>query len=249
MTVAVYAAYVFDLDGTLYRGSEPIEHAVSAVERVLGEGAKVAYLTNNSTQTRGSFVTKLGKMGFPVTEEMVWNSSLGAALYCVAEGYKTAHVLGEPGLKQTLSEYGITETTGTPDVVIVGLNRAVTYQDIAEASDWVRAGVPFLATNRDATFPLEGGRFIPGAGSVVAAVETAGGVTPFTVGKPNPYLLELILETNRLDASEVLVIGDRMDTDIEAGRRAGCATLLALTGVESSAPEGQSSVADLRHLA
>lgn len=247
--MAAYAAYVFDLDGTLYRGSEPIPHAVSAVERVMGEGARVVYLTNNSTQTRGSFVAKLGKMGFPVTEEMVWNSSLGAALYCAAQGYKTAHVLGEPGLKQTLSEYCISETNGTPDVVIVGLNRSLTYQDIAEASDWVRAGVPFVATNRDATFPLEGGRFIPGAGSVVSAVETAGGVTPFTVGKPNPYLLELILDTNRLHRSEVLVIGDRMDTDIEAGRRAGCSTLLVLTGVESFAPDGQTSAPDLRHLA
>lgn len=247
--MAAYAAYVFDLDGTLYRGSEPIEHALDAVERVLSEGAKVFYLTNNSTQTRGSFVSKLGKMGFPVTEEMVWNSSLGAALYCVAEGYKSAHVLGEPGLKQTLSEYGIAETTGTPDVVIVGLNRSLTYQNIAEASDWVRAGVPFVATNRDATFPLEGGRFIPGAGSVVAAVETAGGVTPFTVGKPNPYLLELILKTNRLDPNDVLVVGDRMDTDIEAGRRARCPTLLVLTGVESYAPDGQAAAVDLRHLA
>lgn len=247
--MAAYAAYVFDLDGTLYRGSEPIDHAVSAVERVIGEGAKVFYLTNNSTQERGSFVTKLGKMGLPVTEEMVWNSSLGAALYCAAQRYKTAHVLGEPGLRQTLSDYGISETGGTPDVVIVGLNRSLTYQNIAEASDWVRAGVPFVATNRDATFPLEGGRFIPGAGSVVAAVETAGGVTPFTVGKPNPYLLELILETNRLDPSEVLVIGDRMDTDIEAGLQAGCPTLLVLTGVESAAPEGQASAVDLRHLA
>ena len=112
----------------------------------------------------------------------------------------------------------------------------------------IRAGQTFVATNPDTTYPMEGGRLIPGAGSIVAAIRTCSGTEPYIVGKPNPYLVQLILADSNSNASEALVVGDRVDTDLLSGEMAGCPTHLVLTGVTSQPPDGQSYSEDLRGL-
>lgn len=234
-----YRLYIFDLDGTLFRGEEPIPGAVEAVLRLRETGAGIRYLTNNSSQTRSFYAEKLVRMGFQAYPEEVYSSATGTAVHLNERGLKSAFVVGEPGLKQTLTESSIEVTDSNPHAVVVGICKSFTYDLMNQAMQHIRAGAAFVATNADPTYPMEGGRFIPGAGSVVAAVKTCSEAEPFVVGKPNPFLVELILSDAGVTPTDALVVGDRMDTDIQAGRRAGCPTLLVLTGAMTIAPEGQ----------
>ncbi|AIE85275.1 HAD-IIA family hydrolase [Fimbriimonas ginsengisoli] len=241
--------YLFDLDGTLFRGNTPIPSAVKKVQELHRAGAIVRYVTNNSTQTREHFAAKLQGMGYPCEPAEVVSSGYGTGLFLANEGLKTAYVVGEPGLVATLAEHGI-ESTGdqNPDAVVVGLCRQFTYDLMREAMFRIRAGARFVATNPDATYPVEGGGLIPGAGSVVAAIQTCSETEPFVVGKPNPFLIQAALQEAGLAPEEALVVGDRLDTDIESGRSAGCPTFLVLTGVAASIPPGQQGGEDLSSL-
>ena len=254
-----YAGYLFDLDGTLYRGVEPIPHAVEAVRALKERGAKIGYLTNNSSQTRRFFAQKLTAMGFPAEPQDIGSSGIGTAELLRDWSIATSYVVGEPGLVETIREAGIAVVNADDrgetyyseervDAVVVGIHRQFTYQLMNGAMQCILKGGRFVATNPDSTFPLEGGRTVPGAGSIVAAVATCSGHEPFIVGKPNPYLVEMAASKFGLPASEILVVGDRDDTDLESGRRAGCPTHLVLTGVDGAPQAGQSWSEDLRAL-
>lgn len=244
-----YRGYIFDLDGTLFRGDEPIPKAVEKVRELHESGAVVRYVTNNSTQTREYFAQKLSRMGFAASPEEVVSSGVGTARYLQEHGYRTAFVVGESGLEATLAEYNIQSLKDLEvDTVVVGLCRQFTYEWLREAMIRIRAGAKFVATNPDTTYPVEGGGLIPGAGSIVAAVRAASGQEPVIIGKPDPFLTQTALDDAGLNASETLVVGDRMDTDIESGRRAGCDTFLVLTGVATELPEGQFGGLDLSYL-
>ncbi len=251
-----YPGYVFDLDGTLYRGAEPIPGAVEVVSELKARGAQVCYLTNNSSQTRSFFTEKLAEMGFPVTQDEISSSGLGTAALLSEWGVRSAYVVGEPGLVQTIREEGIEVVNADEDglvhsgivpaqAVVVGIHRSFNYPIMNGSMQCLLNGARFVATNRDSTFPLEGGRITPGAGSIVAGIATCSGQEPYVVGKPNPFLIELALRQMGLQASELLVVGDRDDTDLESGRRAGCDTHLVLTGIEKSAAPWQSFSPDL----
>lgn len=256
-----FSLAIFDLDGTLYRGGEPIPHAVETVRELRARGVQVRYLTNNSGQTRLFFAQKLTAMGFPCAVTDVWSSGLGAAMALASAGHRRVFIIGEPGLVQTLREAdvravnagesdGVTrlEKPAAADAVVVGICRRFSYDLMDSAMQEVRAGAAFYATNTDATYPLEGGRFIPGSGSLVAAVATCTGVQPTVIGKPNPFLVERILEETGVAASDCVLVGDRPETDLECGRRLGCQTHLVLTGVVSEPPSGQAFSPDLRGL-
>ena len=243
-----YALAIFDLDGTLFRGEEPIAGAVEAVARVRSSGTLIRYLTNNSSQLRETYAAKLRRLGFEVHVDEVYSSAIGAAAYLAAERLDRAFVVGEPGLKDSLSSAGLKVVQTDPNAVVVGICKSFTYDLLNSSMQFIRAGARFVATNGDPTYPVEDGKFIPGAGSIVEAIRTCAEAKPFVVGKPNPFLVELILGDADVAPSDTLVVGDRMDTDIEAGRRAGCSTMLVLTGATSVAPVGQNwlpSVADL----
>jgi 4-nitrophenyl phosphatase len=172
---------------------------------------------------------------------------------------RTALVVGEPGLVATLREGGVdvlnagddglvTADLVHPEAVVVGIHRTFHYGMMNSAMQALLLGARFVATNRDSTFPLEGGRLTPGAGSIVAGIATCGGKEPYVVGKPNPFLIELALKEMELSPADLLVVGDRDDTDLESGRRAGCPTHLVLTGVGKAGAHGQSVSEDLRAL-
>jgi 4-nitrophenyl phosphatase len=249
-----FGLYVFDLDGTLYRGESVIPNAVEAVARVRAGGGQIAYLTNNSSQTRQAFVDKLTRMGFEAHLNEIESSATGTATYLLEKGIKHVQILGEPGLAATLREAGIAveepdeEWSDRAEAVAVGIFRQLRYEHLAKAMASIRAGAHFVATNADSTFPMEGGRLIPGAGTIVRAVETCSGQSPFIVGKPNPFLIEHCIRKAGVSPAETLVVGDRLDTDIASGIAAGTPTLLVLTGVTETAPEGQRALNDLSQL-
>lgn len=249
-----YSLYVFDLDGTLWRGDEAIPDALEATERLRNGWAQIRYVTNNSSLTLDAYVSKLRKMGFQASVKEVVSSASATASYLQESGSRTIGVIGEPGLVETLRSFAL--ETWSPDddwpealdAVAVGIFRSATYTHLAKGMTAIRSGARFIATNADPTFPLEGGRLAPGAGSIVAAVRTCSESEPYVVGKPGPFLTELAMRGTGVSASQTLVVGDRMDTDIASGKAAGCATMLVLTGVTQDAPPGQPFVNTLAEL-
>lgn len=253
--------YVFDLDGTLYRGSSPIPHAVETVAELRRRGAMIRYLTNNSGATRADLVAKLRGMGFEAEPEETYTSALGAAELLGRHGIDTAFVVGEAGLFETLEQTGI-RTLGRERLssshpvsapvdpapaVVAAIARSLTYHWLDEALQHLLGGALFVAINRDATYPLET-RFQPGSGTMVAALAWGCGREPEVVGKPNPLMIERILSEAGVRAEETLVVGDRPETDLACGRNAGCATWQVLSGVSDRAEPGQPHSADLRAL-
>jgi phosphoglycolate/pyridoxal phosphate phosphatase family enzyme len=264
-----YGLYILDLDGTVYRGAEPIPGAADTISVLRADGSAIRFLTNNSGKTRSSLAEKLSAMGIACAPGEVWTSGVAAAMRCLERRWLSAFVVGEAGLVETLRESGIEvvnaddgdalfeaegsvsnvqEPTVRVDVVVAGICRAFTYRLMSDAMRQIRLGAKFLATNRDATYPLEGGRVEPGAGSIVAAIEACSGVVAEVVGKPSPTLIQLILKETGVDPGATLVVGDRFETDLEAGIAAGCDVVLALTGVTDAAPAGVAAVRDLREL-
>ncbi|MGC9003568.1 MAG: HAD-IIA family hydrolase [bacterium] len=227
--------FIFDLDGVIYRETQPLPGAREIVQKLRERGKRVVFLTNNSTKTRYQYKRKLSNIGIKADVEEIFTSAWGTALFLKQEGAKKALVIGEQGLKKELKRMGI-EITSLPerdvDYVVVGLDRHFTYRKLCNAFEAVRNGAKFLATNMDYTFPIED-KIVPGGGAIVASLRWALRMEPILIGKPSPFLLELIMNRYGVGKNETVIVGDRLDTDIEMGKRAGIKTILVLTGVTS----------------
>jgi 4-nitrophenyl phosphatase len=246
-----------DLDGVLYRGSEPVAGIAAVLTARAARADDVVYVTNNSMWYREDYVERIARMGAPVSADQIVSSPRATALYLRDHEPSIRHVLtvGASGMDRELEDAGFRvtragdigelirgggvegtdggdgwEAAGRPDAVVVGLDPKIDYLRLTVATDCIRAGARFIATNRDPVYPTE--RAVrPGAGSIVAAVEAASGVTPVSIGKPEPYLLEEAARVVGRDAREAIMIGDSLVTDIAAAIAVGARSVLMLTGV------------------
>lgn len=233
-----------DLDGVVYRGSEPVPGVAAVLVDRVAAGDVVVYCTNNSSRHRSEYLHQLASMGAPVELDRVFTSARATALELAAADppVRVAMVLGARGLARELRDAGIRPVPPTarglerdPDAVVVGIDRHLTYQRLAAAMQAVRDGARFVATNRDPVYPTADG-LVPGAGSMVAALETAARRAPdLVVGKPGPILFEAAARSVGRRPEEAVVIGDGVLTDIAAANRVGARSVLMLTGVTSRA--------------
>lgn len=237
-TLKRVSTFIFDLDGVIWRGNSPIEGAVASVERLRALGKRCFYATNNSSRAPQWFVERLQGMGIAAQPEEIVTSATATASY-VAHYFSNPRVfvVGEDGVQNLLRGIGAqvftlenVEETDAVEVVVAGIDRSFNYEKLKWAQAFILQGARFIATNRDATFPIEGG-VVPGAGSIVSAIETASGTVPVSLGKPEPQMLLEILAQFGLQKEEVAMVGDRLDTDIACGARAGIGTILVGTGV------------------
>lgn len=228
-----YKAICLDLDGTVYRGTEPIAEAVQFIAQAQKMGVDPYFITNNASMTRVQIQAKLASFDIKANIDRIMTSAIAAAKYCKKE-YEGASVMmiGERGLEEALEGEGIRLTKENPDVVMMGIDRDVTYAKLADACLAIRAGAHFIATNGDKAFPNERG-FVPGNGSFVALMETATGKKPVLVGKPESHMLEFIQQMGDYQKEEMIMVGDNYDTDIQAGIRFGIDTLHVASGVTS----------------
>lgn len=250
-----YDAFLFDLDGVLYRGSDPVPHAAASVARLRELGKRVAFVTNNSARTPSKVTERLRSVGVEADELEVETSALATASVLANRGVRQAFVIGGSGIIEGLGQAGIEVLAGEPagaDVVVVGWDRDADYTKLRVASVLVERGAALVATNADASFPAADGTKWPGAGALLAAIETTTGVRGEVIGKPYPPLLHTALE--RAGGGRPLLIGDRLDTDIAGAIGVGWDSMLVLTGI-STAPEAHTSstpptyiAADLREL-
>lgn len=230
---------IFDLDGVLYRRSEVIPDAPTTIARLREAGFECAFLTNNSAQTPQAVADRLTSLGMPTEPEEIQTSAQGAA-QIAAERFPdgSALAVGGPGIREALAEAGLRVFTSADpeqpvDVVVAGIDWEFTYATLARAQSAILDGALFIATNRDPRYPVENGRFLPGAGSLIAAIATASGVEPIVAGKPATPCIEALMIRFERKPKETLVIGDQLAMDILGGNLAGCRTALILTGVSS----------------
>ncbi|MCK4652532.1 MAG: HAD-IIA family hydrolase [Methanosarcinales archaeon] len=233
-------AYILDLDGVIYRGSNPIGGAVDAVNW-LQERTKVLFLTNNSTRSRRVVAARLDAAGIGCKEGDVITAGYAAAVYIRKRyGTGTVYPIGEAGLIEELTAQGH-EISEDAEFVVVGLDRDLSYEKLRIGHQNITNGARFIATNADPVLPTEDG-FVPGAGAIVRALETASGESPLVIGKPNQPIMDIVIDHLGIDASQCTVVGDRLDTDILAGIRCGMRTVLVLTGVETLDSLGRSDI-------
>ncbi|XID94434.1 HAD-IIA family hydrolase [Paenibacillaceae bacterium WGS1546] len=232
-------ALLFDLDGTLYRGDEPIPGAGDLIAGLQARGMLSLFVTNNSTRTPSEVAGHLRKLGIPAEKERVATSALAAADY-VRSVYPGAvtYAIGEGGLVEALREAGVRlwrrEGDGEASVVVQGLDRGLTYDRLAAGVRHLLNGAAFVQTNPDRLLPVNGG-FIPGAGSVGAVLQAATGIEPVVIGKPSRVLMDYALRLAGTEPERTWVIGDNPHTDLAAARDAGCPSILVLTGLCNAA--------------
>ena len=243
MLPSTIKALILDMDGVLWKGDAPIGDLSATFDRIRERGLKFMFATNNGTKTPEEYQKKLADLGVDVEAEQVVTSALGIAFMLERKFPRGTKIfmIGEEGIRVALEEKGFellsVENAPQAQAVVMGLDRSINFQKIAEATLLVRAGIPFYTTNTDRTFPIPRGE-IPGAGSWLAVITSATGVEPTVAGKPFPYLMELALERLGTSKEETLVVGDRLETDIAAGQAVGCPTALMLSGVSTRA-EGE----------
>jgi glycerol-1-phosphatase len=227
-----YDALFLDLDGVVYRGEGVIPAAAEALQELRRAGARVAFLTNNSSRTPDEVAETLQRMGVQALPGEILTSAVATAamLRRQARAGSTAFVIGERGIREALTAAGI-EVRDPPveatDLVVVGWDRSVDYDKLRTAALLVERGAQLVATNSDASYPAPDGLW-PGAGAILAAVTTTTRATATVVGKPNRPLFEAAAEA--ADAQYPLVVGDRLDTDIAGAAGMGWDSLFVLSG-------------------
>ncbi len=234
---AEYDTALLDLDGVVYAGGEAIEHAVEALETARDGGMRLAYVTNNASRTPLDVAALLTRLGVPAEAAEVITSAQAVARLIseqVPAGSRVLAVGGE-GLRVALRERGLEPVESAEDgpaAVVQGYDPKLGWEQLAEAAYAVGRGVPWFASNTDLTIPTGRGR-APGNGALVEVVRIAAGGRPQVAGKPLPPMhRETILRTG---ARRPLVVGDRLDTDIEGAHAGGVDSLLVLTGVTDAA--------------
>ncbi|MFC5232827.1 HAD-IIA family hydrolase [Pseudonocardia zijingensis] len=225
-----------DLDGTLYRGPSAVPGAVEAVRGAAERGVRTVYVTNNASRRPSAVAEHLAELGFAAhTEDVVASSQAAAAMLAdqLPAGARVL-VVGAEALAVEVTGRGLRVVTRADeaDAVVQGHSPETGWAQLAEATVAVRAGALWVACNLDPTLPTERGP-LPGNGAMVGVVRLATGQEPQVAGKPAPALLQEA--ARRSGAQRPLMIGDRLDTDIEGGRAAGMATLLVLTGISDAA--------------
>ncbi|URT70314.1 TIGR01457 family HAD-type hydrolase [Cytobacillus firmus] len=226
-----YKGYLIDLDGTMYRGTELISEAADFVKKLQELGLPYLFVTNNSSRTPGQVADKLVKFGIPAEERQVFTTSMATASY-IYEQQKDAsvYVIGEEGIREALSEKGLSFAEEHADFVVVGIDRSINYEKLSIACLAVRNGATFISTNGDIAIPTERG-LLPGNGSLTTVITVSTQTQPVFIGKPESIIMEQALKVLGTAKEETLMVGDNYDTDILAGMNAGMDTLLVHTGV------------------
>ena len=222
------------MDGVLWHGKDPIGNLPLIFNKIQKAGVIPLFGTNNSTRTPEDYRDHLAKLGVEIEPEQVITPAVGAANLFMKDFSINAriHIFGSRALKEYLQNAGFSLVDEKADIVLVSLDKEMTYQKVAVAMKLINEGARFYATNLDNVLISENG-WIPGGGVMVNAVQTCTGVSPIIIGKPNTIMMKIACQKTDLKPAEILAVGDRYDTDILGGLRAGCRTALVLSGVDS----------------
>lgn len=223
--------YLIDLDGTVYLGNKAIPEAKDFIEYLQKNHIPFLFVTNNATKTPESVQQLLFDIcDINVSPDTVYTSGMATTAY-LSQHYpnKSIYVIGEDALTSLISGAGFVLTEENPDIVVVGMDRSVTYDKLSIASIALNNGAAFIGTNPDKKIPTDRGQ-LPGAGSLIACLETATGIQPTIIGKPEPIIIEEALRKLNLNKDDVVMVGDNYETDILGAINFDMPSLMVLTG-------------------
>ncbi|MBO2594654.1 HAD-IIA family hydrolase [Shewanella algae] len=225
-----YNCYCFDLDGTIYLGSNEIKGAVEAVKNLTSIGKKIFYLSNNSSKNKSDYVKRLAKIGLESKEEQIVLSSDSTIRFLKRTGVKKVFVLGTRSLKKMILDENIDLCSHQPEFVVIGYDTELDYNKLVDACRLINGGVDFISTHCDPVCPSEHGP-IPDIGLLTRMIEETTGRKVYKVfGKPNSDVIEAVMEEHNITRDEIVMVGDRLYTDIEMANRAGVDSILVLSG-------------------
>lgn len=237
---------ILDLDGVVWVGSVPVPGSVATIQALRNGGVEIVFLTNDPRSSRADCAARLARLGVSAESSQIVTSGSALARYVhEAEGVEArVFAIGSPLFKAELAECGLilcqSRAARAATVVAVGAHDQFDYDELRTAAQVLRRGARLYAAGRDATFPMPDGPW-PGTGSIVAAVEVAGGTGAVIVGKPEPFVFELA-RSLLASCRRVAVVGDSLESDIAGGTRAGLVTILVLTGACTPADLAASSI-------
>jgi 4-nitrophenyl phosphatase len=223
--------FMLDMDGTFYLGDRLLEGALRFIDVLHEQNKRFLFLTNNSSKHRSQYAAKINHLGLPVSEEAVLTSGEATALY-LRKDHPGADLflVGTPSLEEEFRQYGFHLVQSCPQFLVLGFDTTLTYQKLWALCDFVRAGIPYIATHPDFNCPTENG-FMPDVGAMIAFVKASTGRQPdLVVGKPNRLIVEAAAIKMGLPIDQLAMIGDRLYTDIALGQTSGITTVLVLSG-------------------
>lgn len=224
--------FAFDLDGTIYTGNRLVEGAYEIVNYLRQRGAKVVFFTNSSTRSVQQVYDKLKRMGLNPTLEDIHTSARAAAIYTSKKYISQVHCIGTDGLKSELQSFGVrvTDAEYTAEAIVIGLDPDFSYAKLSEIMPYRETRCLLIACNRDKSYPIENNIYLPGCGPIVAAVEEAlGRNIDFITGKPNTFMLDILSHQLDCNNTDITVIGDSYESDIQMAMRYGVKSFLLST--------------------
>jgi HAD superfamily hydrolase (TIGR01457 family) len=222
------------MDGTIYLGDELIDGSKRFLETIKEKGKRYIFLTNNSSKNKKTYVDKLNKLGIQASEEEVFTSGEATTMYLKkAKAGAKVYLLGTKALEEEFERAGFVlekERHKKIDYVVLGFDTSLTYEKLWAACEYISEGVEYIATHPDFNCPLANDKFMPDAGSMAAFIEASTGKTPIVIGKPNKEVIESIASKYGLNREDMVIVGDRLYTDIKTGANAGIASILVYSG-------------------
>jgi 4-nitrophenyl phosphatase len=222
--------FILDLDGTVYLGNRILEGSIEFLKELEREGIQFKFFTNNSSKNAEVYINRITKMGYPVSQDMMLISNQVIINY-IKENMpdKKVFILGNEYLKNDFVKAGINLVSDNADIVVVGFDTSLVYENVSKACELIRNGALFLGVNPDFNCPTENG-FIPDCGSICSMITASTGVVPEFFGKPSHHTLQYILQYTGFKAEEIAFVGDRIYTDIAIGKGNDSVTILVLSG-------------------
>lgn len=222
--------FILDLDGTVYLGNKILEGSIKFLEKLQNNNISFKFFTNNSSKNAKVYIKRIKKMGYNLNDEMMLISNYVIINYLKENmPNKKVFVLGTDYLKNDFIEADINVVTNDADVVVVGFDTSLVYENVSKACEFIRNGATFLGVNPDFNCPTEDG-FIPDCGSICSMITASTGVVPEYFGKPSHHTLNYVLKNTGFKEEQIAFVGDRLYTDIAIGKDNGSVTILVLSG-------------------
>ncbi len=229
--LATIRCFLLDMDGTFYLGNRLLDGALKFMEVIQQQKRDFVFLTNNSSNRGIAYAKKISAMGFPLSPDKVFTSGEATARFLAREyPGKRIYLVGTPALEEEFQDFGLTLVEKDAEIVVVGFDTTLTYQKLYRLCDYVRAGLPYIATHPDFNCPTEGG-YLPDIGAIIAFVKASTGREPDRIiGKPYRQIIDELANKLQIPLQNLAMIGDRLYTDIALGQAAQIMTILVLSG-------------------
>lgn len=223
--------FLLDMDGTIYLDDELFDGSLDFINKIKEKNKKYIFLTNNSSKSKYDYLKKLKSLHIDATLDNIFTSGMAMGMY-LNEFYngKSIYLVGTNALKEELEAYNVKIVDDNPDIVVVGFDRELTFEKLEKACWFIDEGAIFLATNTDYVCPIRNHRYVPDCGSMCKMITNATKKEPKFIGKPEADMINILSKKYNIEKDKIVMIGDRVYTDIKAGYNAGVNTICVLSG-------------------